>query len=167
METSFEARSSYGWLWLSSLGVLIIVLMVFSLIPFWQETPLWVLVMNICIGAMIGVPFLFIAFQIPKIRYELQDDALHIHMGRLINYSISYESIQSVTKKNLSISLWSSMRFPGLALFTVPYVDEGKVKMCATAAGKNILLIKTENGKYGITPKNEQQFIALLMAKVQ
>jgi hypothetical protein len=34
------------------------------------------------------------------------------------------------------------------------------IKMCATAASHGILLIETASAKYGLTPADEQQFLA-------
>ena len=58
-------------------------------------------------------------------------------------------------------------RFPGIALFKVPYADVGNVKMCATAALNNILLIETDKEKYGITPADEESFVAALRAQME
>jgi len=46
-----------------------------------------------------------------------------------------------------------------MALFTVPYADVGNVKMCATSASKDILLIETSSGLYGVTPRDEETFM--------
>jgi len=58
---------------------------------------------------------------------------------------------------------------PGLALFNVYYTHEGMVRMYATSAGSNVLLIRTRKGKYGITPdpKDEKNFIKELEKKVK
>lgn len=65
------------------------------------------------------------------------------------------------------MTIWSTIRFPGIALFQVPYADVGNVKMCATAALKDILLIETEKEKYGLTPADEGAFVAALRAHME
>ncbi|NTU51872.1 MAG: hypothetical protein HGA94_05485, partial [Candidatus Aminicenantes bacterium] len=54
---------------------------------------------------------------------------------------------------------------PGIALFEVLYGDVGRVKMCSTAALKGILLIETDGGLYGITPLDEEGFVAAVRAR--
>jgi hypothetical protein len=65
------------------------------------------------------------------------------------------------------MTIWSSIRFPGIALFGVPYADVGSVKMCATAALNNILLIETETEKFGLTPKDEEAFLTAVRAQME
>lgn len=167
MNEIYTYRPSYGWLWVFGIGLFILGALLLPTILFWQQSPLWVSIMDLGIGLIIGVPFIYIGLQIPGIRYALADDALHISMGRLIHYTVRYQDIESVVSKNLSISLWAGMRFPGLALFKVIYVDEGLVNMCATSAATNILLIKTGSAKFGITPSNEAEFVQSLMSKLK
>jgi hypothetical protein len=69
--------------------------------------------------------------------------------------------------QDLAISPLSSVRMPGLALFSVFYSDEGVVKMCATSAATRILLIRTRNSTYGITPADEELFVNALMKKMR
>ena len=123
--------------------------------------------MNGVIGLGIGLPFLAFALWIRTMRYELGEDALTLIYGPVLRYRIPLSEIQSVRRRNLSVSLWSSMRLPGLALFTVLYNDEGKVKMCATAAANEILLIETLDAKYGITPADEDAFVNALQARMK
>jgi hypothetical protein len=49
----------------------------------------------------------------------------------------------------------------------VPYLEIGTVKMCATAAGTNILLIETDSTKYGLTPADEEEFVAELRTRMK
>jgi hypothetical protein len=67
----------------------------------------------------------------------------------------------------LSLTIWSTIRFPGIALFKVPYADVGNVKMCATAALNNILLIETEKDKYGLTPADEEPFVSAIQSQME
>ena len=99
-------------------------------------------------------------------RNELDDEALTLRYGPVLTYRIPLKEIHGMRRRNLSITLWSSMRFPGLALFTVPYSDVGSVKMCATASTDRILLIETDSGLYGITPADEEGFVAAAQARM-
>ena len=64
------------------------------------------------------------------------------------------------------MTIWSAIRFPGIALFKVPYADVGTIKMCSTAALNNILLIETETEKYGLTPIDEEAFVATIRTQI-
>jgi hypothetical protein len=163
----YKARTSPGWLWLLGIGIFILAITVIPMFFVFRDSPAWVWVMNVGLGLLIGTPFIYIALQVRKISYIFHTDHLEISMGRLIRYKINFSEINELVKKNLTITLWSSMRLPGLALFKVPYADEGVVSMCATSASKNILLIKTQQGKYGITPLAETEFINSLTSKIK
>ena len=65
------------------------------------------------------------------------------------------------------MTIWSTVRLPGIALFTVPYADVGNVRMCATAALNDILLIETDKEKYGLTPADEEAFVAALQSRME
>ncbi len=163
----YKARSSTGWLWLMGLGIFILTITVIPMFIVFRESPAWVWVMNLGLGLLIGVPFVYIALKVREISYIFHADHLEISMGKMIRYNVKFSEINELVKKNLTITLWSSMRLPGLALFKVPYADEGVVSMCATSASKNILLIKTKQGKYGITPAAETEFINMLTSKIK
>jgi hypothetical protein len=70
-------------------------------------------------------------------------------------------------RRDLGISPVSSFRFPGLAIFAVPYPEIGTVRMCATAASQGILLIETGTTKYGLTPAEEEKFVAELREQMR
>jgi hypothetical protein len=163
---TFKPRPSYGWVWLVLVAVLMLVLTVVPTLLWARQAPWPIIVLNVGIGLGIGLPMLAFASWFPTMRYELDDQALTLRYGPLLRYRIPLERIQVVRRRNLSISLWSSMRFPGLALFTVPYSDMGQVKMCATAAADRILLVETDDAKYGLTPADEEGFVAALLARM-
>lgn len=94
--------------------------------------------------------------------YELAQDQLILRYGPVLTYRIPLGEIRTIRRRNLNMTIWSSIRFPGIALFTIPYGDVGNVRMCATAALNNILLIETEKGKYGLTPADEETFVAAI-----
>jgi hypothetical protein len=84
----------------------------------------------------------------------------------LLRYRIDIEQIKSIRRRDIGFSLVSSFRFPGLALFNVPYPKIGTVKICATAASNGILLIETGSTKYGLTPAAEKTFVAELKKRM-
>jgi len=164
---TFRPRPSHGWVWLVLVAVLLVVLTVVPTLLWARQAPWPIVVLNVGIGLGIGLPMLGLAFWFPTMRYELDGQALTLRYGPLLRYRIPLERIQTIRRRNLSISLWSSMRFPGLALFTVPYSDVGQVKMCATAAADRILLVETDDEKYGLTPADEEAFVAALLARME
>jgi len=114
----------------------------------------------------IGFGFLLIAVFFPSMRYEIEGSHLTLTYGPLLRYTIDIDQIRSIRRRDLRINLLSSFRFPGLALFSVPYLEIGSVKMCATAASTGILLLETESAKYGLTPAHEEEFVAELRRRM-
>jgi len=107
----------------------------------------------------IGLGFLLIAACFPAMRYEMDGNRLTLTYGPLLRYTIDIDQIKSIRRRDLGMSIVSSFRFPGLAIFSVPYPEIGSVRMCATAASTGILLIETGSTKYGLTPANEEEFV--------
>lgn len=124
-------------------------------------------VVTLVISIPIALSFFLLALLFPAMRYEIDQAEVILHYGPLLTYHIPLSKIQTIRKRNLSMTIWSSIRFPGIALFTVPYGEVGNVKMCATAALNGILLIETEKEKFGITPVDEEAFIARLRANMK
>jgi hypothetical protein len=99
-------------------------------------------------------------------RYELRNDGLYLICGP-VHSKIDYKSIETIEKTDLSLDVTSSTRLSGYALFNVPYGNRGIIRMYSTSALKNILLIKTNDGKqYGITPKDEEEFLKELKLRI-
>jgi hypothetical protein len=167
LDVVFLPRRSLGWLWLAGIGVAIISLSALMLlaVPPGEEGRAAVVV-TFAFTAALGLPFLVLAIWFPTMRYELGPEDLTLRYGPVLTYRIPLYEIQTIRRRNLSISLWSSVRFPGIALFAVPYSDVGNVKMCATAAADRILLIETANEKYGVTPADEEAFVAALQLRI-
>ena len=162
----FKPRKSLGWLWLAGLGLIMLGFTVLPLLTTPREGPLFGILLPLLLGVVIGGGALLLAALFPTMRYELHEDALVMIYGPW-KFRVPYQSIRKVSWQDLSVSLWSSFRLPGFALFTVPYNDVGNVQMCATSASKRILLIKTDAGQFGLTPREEQPFIDALMARVR
>ena len=161
----YAPRKSYGWLFLALL-VFLLFFSGFFLVHVYFATGNAVLLISAFPSFGFGIPFLVILFGLRTMRYELDDENL-VMKYRFIKYIVPFSSIKRITKRDLEISLWSSFRLPGLALFTVPYSDVGKVKMCATSASRGIILIETDRGVYGITPLDEDAFIADLKSRIR
>jgi hypothetical protein len=115
----------------------------------------------------IALAFLLLACFFRSMRYELDARRLTLRYGPLLTYRIPLDEIRSIRRRNLGMTIWSSIRFPGIALYTIPYADVGNVKMCATSALDKILLIETGKTKYGLTPADEETFIAALRAQME
>jgi hypothetical protein len=162
----FEPRPSRGWLSL----LLLALVLIFCSLPatigaFVGDVPWPVGLLTGAIGLGLGVPFLVLAYWFPTMRYELDARALALRYGPVLAYRIPLDEIQSMKRQNLRLSLWSSVRLPGVALFSVPYRGLGQVKMCATAAARDILLLETAGGLYGLTPADELGLLAAIESR--
>jgi len=161
--TSFAPARSYGWAWLVGL----IALVVLPMLPVLLGVPLEgedAVAVWVTVAVMLPiVAFLLVTLlSLPAMRYELTRDALVLSCGPLLRYRIPYAEIVDVRRTDLTPSLWSSMRLPGLALWAVPYSDAGKVYMCATRMAKGVMLVSTATKRYGLSPADEDAFIAAL-----
>jgi hypothetical protein len=123
--------------------------------------------LTVIVCSLVALAFLALAFWFPTMRYELDKEELTLRYGPVLHYRIRLREICTIRRRNLSLTIWSTLRFPGIALFAVPYADVGNVKMCATAALNNILLIETEKEKFGLTPADEEAFVAALQAQME
>ena len=164
---TFKPRPSSGWLWLAGFGLFPLLLSSAIVLPIAGLLTLPMLLLNLGPGILIAIPFLVMAAWFPTMRYELAGETLILRYGPVLRYGVPLSEVRSLRRRNLSISLISSFRFPGLALFTVPYADVGRVKMCATSAAEGILLIETSGGTYGVTPADEERFVAALKVRME
>lgn len=165
--STFRPSRSLGWINLVALGLLLLGDAAFVLllgITVRQPAPLPVAVIEVAIAGL-GVWFLALAAMFPTMRYEVAEGELRLRYGPM-SWPVRLADITSVRHVDLQWSPWSSMRFPGLALFKVPYGGGmGNVRMCATRSMRNVLLIETPAGKYGVTPEDETAFLAALGRK--
>ncbi len=159
----FNPRPSTGWLWVGVIGLALLGTGLGLLISSGWTGPFMI---TILLTIPLGIFFLVIAVCFPTMRYEIEGTNLFITYGPLLQYVIDIKHIQSIKRRDLGIGVVSSFRFPGLALFSVPYPEVGKVKMCATATSREILLIETESEKYGLTPADEKEFVAELQQQM-
>lgn len=162
---TFRPRSSYGWAWLVMMAVVIIALAIIPTLVKGLASTSALLTLFICIP--IAIAFFVLAVWFPTLCYELHQNQLTLRYGPVLTYRIPLAEIRTIRRRNLSLTIWSAIRFPGIALFTVPYADVGNVKMCATAALYDILLIETEKEKYGLTPADESAFVAALRSRIE
>ena len=158
----FRPRPSHGWAWLASASLVVLAAAIVPILINPEPPPLPALLVTGGIGLGIGLPMLILSFWFPTMRYELDDASLTLIYGPVLHYRIPLGAIRSIRHRDLRLSLWSSLRLPGLALFRVPYADVGKVNMCSTAALQGILLIETDGGLFGLTPADEKGLLAEL-----
>lgn len=160
----FKPRPSTGWLWVGALGVMLLGIGLGMLVTYGFRGPY---ILTILLTVPLGSVFLLLAVFFPTMRYEMDGSRLTLMYGPLLRYNIDIPQIRSIRRSDLKISPLSSFRFPGLAVFGVPYPEIGTVKMCATSASTGILLIDTGSTKYGLTPANEEEFVAELRARMR
>jgi hypothetical protein len=160
----FKPRPSTGWIWVGLLGLIPLAIGIAVMVTQGLSGPFLIMIL---ITISIGTMFLLVAIFFPTMRYELEGSRLTLRYGPVLRYSIELRQIKSIRSRDLQISPVSSFRFPGLAIFTVLYPEVGLVKMCATAASRGILLIETASAKYGLTPDDEQGFVAELRERMR
>lgn len=99
-------------------------------------------------------------------RYEFKNEALWLRCGPFC-YKIPYSEIEEIIKTNLQYHPTSmGWKLPGYTIGKIYYTDRGYVRMCATGLCKDIILIKTTKGFYGITPSNEEKFLETLRVRL-
>jgi hypothetical protein len=160
----FKPRPSTGWIWVSVIGLVLLGVGLYYLLTSGFSGPYMLMIV---LTVPLGIVFLLLAVFFPAMRYEIEENHLTLAYGPLLKYVIDMDQIKSIRRRDLRISLLSSFRFPGLAIFTVPYGEIGSVRMCATAASTDILLIETGSTKYGLTPADEAGFVAELRSRMK
>ncbi|HEX5809951.1 MAG TPA: PH domain-containing protein [Anaerolineales bacterium] len=160
----FKPRPSYGWMWVGALGLMLLTIGLGMLVTYGFKGRY---ILTILLTIPLGLIFLVVALGFPSMRYEIDGSRLILTYSPLLRYNIEIPQIKSIRRSDLKISPVSSFRFPGLAIFSVPYLEIGTVKMCATAASTGILLIETESAKYGLTPAREAEFVAELRERMR
>lgn len=161
----FKPRASYGWLSLMLMGLVILALSVAPALATGLKSAASILTLIVC--TPIAISFFLLALWFPTMRYELNNAELILRYGPVLTYRIPLGKIQAIRRRCLGLTIWSCVRFPGVALFTAPYADVGNVKMCATAAMNHVLLIETPAGKYGITPADEEQLVTAIQQQME
>lgn len=160
----FKPRPSSGWISVSVIALVLLGAGLYYLLTAGFSGPYMLMVL---LTVPFGIVFLLIAVFFPAMQYEIEGNRLTLVYGPLLRYVIDIDQIKSIRRRDLQISLLSSFRFPGLAIFSVPYGEIGSVRMCATAASTDILLIETGATKYGLTPADEEEFVAELRSRMK
>lgn len=161
----FRPRASYGWLSLMLMGLVVAAFSIMPALAASLNSAGSLLTLVVC--TPIAITFFLLALWFPTMRYELNNAELVLRYGPVITYRIPLARIQAIRRRCLGLTIWSCVRFPGVALFTAPYADVGNVKMCATAAMNDVLLIETPAGKYGITPANEEELVTAIQERME
>ncbi len=162
----FAPRPSRGWLSLAVLGCIFLGASVFLVTqPGGQDSSNAMIIAIAIICGVFGLLFLSLALWFPTMYYEVTDETLGMHCGPFLHYAIPIRNILTIGRRDLQMSAWSSLRLPGVALFSVPYRGLGQIRMCATAAAHDILVVETARAKYGLTPADEDYFIAEVEAR--
>lgn len=108
--------------------------------------------------------FIFLLWY-PTMRYELSEDKLVLRCGSLKS-EIPLTSIKEIRKKNLKYHPSSTgWKLPGYCIFRIKYTDEDWVRMYSRAMLRNIIIIETDKEKYGITPREEEEFLVEISEK--
>jgi hypothetical protein len=120
-------------------------------------------------GLLIGLGLLLLslAFAAGRVRYLLADGVLELRCDPVLTYRIPVTDVRSIERTDLEPTVWSAVRMPGLALFTVLYSDQGAVRMCATRASQDVTLVRTPDATYGLTPENPSALAAAVRAESQ
>lgn len=106
---------------------------------------------------------LMILHFLPRMRYELGDSALYLILGGPWKSRIVYDSIESVTRKDLASDMFSSFGIPNMGALDLMYANEGTISMYSTHLYKDVILIETKTGmKYGISPIDPDGFLKAL-----
>lgn len=109
----------------------------------------------------------FMLLLLGRMRYRLRAEAMDVECGPF-RWSIPFGEITSAAVTNLKYHPTSTgWKLPGFALFNVFYADRGTVRMCASSITRQILLIETTRGRYGITPDHPVAFLAELERRRQ
>ena len=162
---TFAPRPSRGWfaplmfaifVFVPEIAVALFLLLLDS--SFW---PLSLLMLVLALA--LAIPLLLLALWFPTMRYVVTADTLHLRYGP-INWRVPLASITGMEWRDLGYANVKTVRTPSLALGNIRYVDPdvGWVKMCATSPHKRVLLIEAGGKKYGVTPQDEEGFVAAI-----
>lgn len=167
----FLPKRSFGWAWALVLALFVAASLVMMPVSAYlepdEEIPLAVWILVLAIDVPLLVLFGAIAAYFPKMRYEFGVDELVLSYGPILKYRIPYTDIRDVRQEDLSAQAWSSMRWPGLALYKVPYSKRGSIRMCSTRMNRGIILIETPKGLYGVSPAEEERFVDTLRSRAR
>ncbi len=165
----FRPRPSNGrrWTFAIGFGALILCVAPFVITSVLGELPWIVTGAFIFIGFAVSSPILVVAWLFPRMRYLIDDREIALQLEPVMDDRIRIEDIRRIrVKDELKISWLASFRFPGFSIMDVEYIDENRVRMCATAASHRIMLIDTDRKRFGITPDDEAGFLDELRRRI-
>lgn len=117
------------------------------------------------LGGALVLAMLYFAAILPTMRYVVTATDLELRCGPFC-WTIPIDAIESVSESNLGFLPWSDgLKLPGYTLFTIRYSDAGSVRMCATAVTSRIVLVKTKDWVWGVTPDDVPSFVQALGAR--
>jgi hypothetical protein len=151
----YQPRASRGRWWSGGLGISLGIMFGVAFVAAWGEMPPIILIPFVLFGVGVTVPLLVIAWYFPQMRYLLGRKEIVLSYGPLMYDRVPIDAIRSIRRRNLRLSPISTFRFPGLAIFYVHYLGMNRIRMCATSATKQILIIDIGHRRYGITPEDE------------
>jgi hypothetical protein len=155
----FKPRASTGRYWVGGMGIALLILFSAALVFTRDDLSWFVWIPLLILGLGVTVPLLALAWYFPTMRYLLGPHELVLSFGPIMRDRVPLNAIKSIRRRNLRLTSMSTLRFPGLALLYVDYVEFGRIRMCATAASKDVLLIDIGLRRYGITPENEVELV--------
>ena len=115
--------------------------------------------------AVIAAWMILLAIWFPTMRYELDSQVLAIRYGPLVNWRVPLREIRGAEIKDLTLSVLAATRLPGIALLTVFYQGTGNIRMCATRAAKQVIVLDAGRHLYGVTPAEAVEFLAAIRAR--
>ena len=163
----FKPRPSHGRYWTGGLGIFLVLLFAIPFVIAVPDMHPLLAAPFVIIGVGVTAPILVIAWYFPQMRYWIGRKELVLQYGPLMYDRVPIDAIKSIRRRNLKISWLSSFRFPGLALFYVDYIEQGRVRMCSTSASRRILLIDIGHRRYGITPEDEMGLVQAIRERAE
>lgn len=160
----YPAAKSLGWLWMILIALACFGLAAVSLLGVVQSRSgggAAIVALVAALFVILGICSLVLSGWSATVRYELTPEKLSLFCGS-VKYNVPLYQVKSVSKQDLRMTVWSSTRFPGFALGSIPYGGIGDVTMCSTRSLKGIIVIDAGKRKYGVTPADEGAFLAEL-----
>lgn len=159
----FAAAPSAGWAWLIGIALscfAFAAVLVTAGVASGSSPGAIFTVASAVVLVILGMLALALSGWSRAVRYEVYADKVVMRCGGPVQYRIPLAEVKKISRQDLTMTAWSSTRFPGFALGSVPYAGIGHVIMCSTRSLKGILLIETGSRKYGLTPADEQAFLS-------
>lgn len=169
MPVGYRPKPSFGWIWSLAIGGAILASPWLAVLDAQDEVlpagDAILIQVLFALLSVIGAWVVLIGVLHGQMRYEFTQDALYLRHGFLLAYRIPYDSVESVERRDLRPTLWSSMRWPGLALYKVPYAGDGQIRMVSTRMKRGVTVIRAGGSLYGVSPAEENLFEAELVSR--